>query len=97
MSAATFGLLDAIAAKPAKQPRRGAHLFDMEVDGIEISATYDMDGKFMAQTESDPAEYATVELRSVKIGDTEIFGCHAQAWDERLQITLAIEDHESDR
>lgn len=97
MSAATLGLLDAINGRPSKQPRRGQHLFDMTVDGIEVTATYDMDGKYLQQTDTDPAEYATIELRSVTIGGTELFGCDADAWDERLQITLAIEDHESDR
>ena len=97
MNATSLGLLDAMAGRPIRQPRRGAHLFETDIDGVTVQATYDLDGAYFPGDEINPPERPEVIVRTVIVGGVELVGADAASWDERLELTEAVEEHEEDR
>lgn len=90
MNPQTLGLLDAIAGQQIKRHRSGAFLVELQVDGVTLEVTYDLEGTYLPATATDPAEYPQVYVVSVDFGSGPVFDDHARAWDERLDLWSLI-------
>ena len=84
----------ALVDTPRRQPRLGDHSCTVTVDGAQIEVGYDLEGSYLPATRDDPAEYPTVSIVSVDFGCGPLFGDHATAWDERLELWDLIEQEE---
>lgn len=84
--------LETLGHIPNTTPKYGAHLIFLEIDGFELEITYDLEGIDLPAEREFPAERADVAVVSVKIGDAEVFGVDADAWNERLNLWELIQE-----
>jgi hypothetical protein len=95
MNPTAHGLIESALRAPGlprPKQREGAHAMDLSIDGLDVLVTYNLEGNYLPASEFDPAEYPAVELITVQIGDTIFSGPWAARWDDRLELTLLVEE-----
>jgi hypothetical protein len=75
----------------APKKNKGAYSHTLNYNGVPFECGYDLEGEYFPATETDPAEYPCVSLRSLTVGDTEVTGHDIDEWDERMCLTADIE------
>jgi hypothetical protein len=95
MDSQAFGLIEAATRAPGlpkPKQRQGAHAMDLSIDGLDVLVTYNLEGNYLPASEFEPAEYPAVDLVTVQIGDTIFSGPYAARWNDRLSLTLLVEE-----
>jgi hypothetical protein len=78
--------------KPHNPPRLGDYATNLMIDGLDVVVSYDLVGEYYKGDAINPPEYPCAEIVTVQIGDTTLTGKNAAAWDDRLELTLLVEE-----
>ena len=69
-----------------KRQQAGSQTRQIEVDGVPVDCTYYVDGEYIPETETDPAEVPSVVLVRAEIGGVDVTD-----WDDAHQFTYWLE------
>jgi hypothetical protein len=84
-------LFDVMADITNPQPNRprlvkpGKYSMQLDIDGVLVDVTYDVEGWNTPATENDPAEAEYVEVRTAKVNGVCVMG-----WADRLGIEAEV-------